>query len=517
MPMPQLEPPADGVSVRMYRQGHGDCLLLAFPRESGGPPVYMMVDCGYKPGSQIDVGARKVQLDEVVNDIAAATANRLDVVAVTHEHQDHVNGLKKFAGFAISEAWFAWTEDPDDPLAKEFRARHQDQLLGLIEARNQLQMLAGAEAEGRAAVSRLDQLLELEIGNDVLLPEMLPPAPVQVLGFGAAADPANSQNKQAMKVIKDAAGIHRFLSPHAPSFVLPGSKGVRIYVLGPPRDADLLKDEDPRGDAAFPGHMALGTSSLSFFAAATQGTEVESRGAPFALTYGVAKDTAFDESDPDSFFRSYYGSGPNDDHRADETPDGADWRRIDEEWLYSAESFALKLNTGVNNTSLVLAIELPVSKKVLLLAADAQYGNWMSWDDGSWTVAGRKITVRDLLGRTVLYKVGHHGSHNATLKGEASSDYPNLWWMATADGAAEEFTAMIPAHRDWALNTAGWDHPLPSIRSALMRKAQGRVLEIDKGAPDRPPDLPLPEWLRFTGRLQVSDLFIQYDIEDSSA
>ena len=40
MPQPELlTPPDNGVTVRMYRQGHGDCFLLAFPREGGGEPV----------------------------------------------------------------------------------------------------------------------------------------------------------------------------------------------------------------------------------------------------------------------------------------------------------------------------------------------------------------------------------------------------------------------------------------------------------------------------------------------
>ena len=55
---------------------------------------------------------------------------------------------------------------------------------------------------------------------------------------------------------------------------------------------------------------------------------------------------------------------------------------------------------------------------MLLFPADAQIGNWLSWQslppgtaaDDAW------ITADDLLARTVLYKVGHHGSHNATLK-----------------------------------------------------------------------------------------------------
>ena len=45
-----LSPPANGVAIRMYRQGHGDCFLLALPREgqATGRPVYVMIDCGLK-------------------------------------------------------------------------------------------------------------------------------------------------------------------------------------------------------------------------------------------------------------------------------------------------------------------------------------------------------------------------------------------------------------------------------------------------------------------------------------
>jgi uncharacterized protein YfiM (DUF2279 family) len=42
----------------------------------------------------------------------------------------------------------------------------------------------------------------------------------------------------------------------------------------------------------------------------------------------------------------------------------------------------------VDNTSLVLAIEL-ADGDVLLFAADAQVGNWLSWQDLTWSVDGR--------------------------------------------------------------------------------------------------------------------------------
>ncbi|MFN3132461.1 hypothetical protein [Roseibium sp.] len=525
----KMEPPENGVAIRMYRQGHGDCFLLAFPRNDGGDPVYVMIDCGYKPGSQITINGRKVTADDVVRDIKAVTKGKLDVLAVTHEHQDHVNALGKFEDFDISTAWFAWTENPKDKDANELRRRHNDQLLGLLGARNQLRGLAGNAAKG--AVARLDELLMLELGGE----EEMPKVPVQALsmGFGAGStsDPAKSQNKQAMEKIKKAARRIEYILPHDRIMEVPGVKGVRVFALGPPKKETLLKDEDPQGDASFPGHEIAAGSSLSFFAAATQSTASRS-GAPFAVEYGISKDEAFAADRPDiadsrenkakakalnEFFRNHYGDGPLVDE-GDTVASNAEWRRIDEEWLFAAESFALKLNRGINNTSLVLAFELIDSGKVLLFAADAQNGNWNSWDDGYWigdgknaTDDGAKITAKDLLGRTVLYKVGHHGSHNATLNGERSSKYPNLGWMGVGT-YAREFTAMIPAHRDWALEKAKWNHPLPAIKRALEDKASGRVLQMDTGLPPQPKDVSDSEWRAFEDRTKVTDLYIEYHV-----
>lgn len=71
------------------------------------------------------------------------------------------------------------------------------------------------------------------------------------------------------------------------------------------------------------------------------------------------------------------------------------------------------MDTLTNNSSLVLAFELVQSKKVLLFVGDAQIGNWKSWFRVEFEASA--VKARDLLSRTVLYKAGHHSSHNATL------------------------------------------------------------------------------------------------------
>jgi glyoxylase-like metal-dependent hydrolase (beta-lactamase superfamily II) len=131
----KLIPPVGGAIVRMYRIGHGDCFLLAF--NGASKPIYVLIDCGYKPGSPDYINTKP---DDVVADIRAVTGAHIDVAVITHEHQDHVNAItkKRFEGFTIGEVWFAWTESADDKLARRLRKKYSDRLRALVAASNRL-------------------------------------------------------------------------------------------------------------------------------------------------------------------------------------------------------------------------------------------------------------------------------------------------------------------------------------------------------------------------------------------
>jgi beta-lactamase superfamily II metal-dependent hydrolase len=507
--MPKLKPPKNGVTVRMYRQGHGDCFLLAMPREGGGNPVYVLIDCGYKPGSPAFIPGEARTIGDIVNDLGEATGFHLDLAIITHEHQDHLNGIWKanspyFEDFEIEEAWMAWTEDPDDELANELRKRHKDQLLSLVQARRKLALAVG---EDHLSVERVDSFLSLEFGGE---DEKVAVATL----LAAAEDPTKSVNKQGLKLIKDKASQNQgvsYLSPGGKPLVVPGT-GIRAFVLGPPRDEDLLVDEDPHAGEGFPEG---GSSGFTFRAAAA--SETGTRRAPFNSRFCLPMSAGLSASHPDPFFREHYGQGEEgkNDANQNEVPPNAPWRRIDSEWLYSAEELALKLNTGINNTSLVLAFELPESKKILFFAGDAQRGNWISWSDVEWDQVEEAISTRDLLARTVLYKVGHHGSHNATLKGKVDDEYANLSWMATGT-AAGEFAAMITAVNEWAMtkNNPPWRHPLPSIKKALSLKAHGRVFQTDVGEPEKPDGVSDASWNAFVANCTFEKLYFDYVVLD---
>jgi hypothetical protein len=81
------------------------------------------------------------------------------------------------------------------------------------------------------------------------------------------------------------------------------------------------------------------------------------------------------------------------------------------------------LDSAMNNTSLILLIDVPgVQPQRLLFPGDAQIENW----EYALKFAPDKDDNLDLLRKVDLYKVGHHGSRNATPR-----TLFNLW---TEDG-----------------------------------------------------------------------------------
>jgi hypothetical protein len=81
------------------------------------------------------------------------------------------------------------------------------------------------------------------------------------------------------------------------------------------------------------------------------------------------------------------------------------------------------------------------------------------------------VTGPDLLRRTIFYKVGHHGSHNATLKEKGLDLMGRLQ------------VAMIPVFRAMALQKHWGGMPLPELVAALQAKTNGAVLQADTDPP----------------------------------
>src|SRR5262249_40428232 len=110
--------------VRMYRQGLGDCFLLAGCGEDG-EPRYLLIDYGVH-ARQTDGPKR---LKQVLDHLVASTGSHIHTVVATHEHADHLSGfVQKGSPFVrdnltIGEVWLAWTEKRGDRQADALRKK----------------------------------------------------------------------------------------------------------------------------------------------------------------------------------------------------------------------------------------------------------------------------------------------------------------------------------------------------------------------------------------------------------
>jgi hypothetical protein len=434
------------VTVRTYRPGGiGDCFLLSFQDEGA---AHVLIDFGVLLATR----DKPSRLRAIADDIHRVTDGRLDVVVATHEHYDHLSGFEfahaAFEGFEVGEVWVAWTEDPSDELANSLRQGRDQAFAALTAARTAL---------GPRSLS-LGAVLDF---------------------FGAVAVGAPRGTTAQLEFVQKLTAQPRFLSPGQVRLV-PKTR-TKAFVLGPPRDRALLTRSNPSTVDSEVYGAAFALERAFYAGAGLTGDPVANY--PFSATHGVP----LEEASALPEFQSYFETR----HR---------WRSIGDDWLRAAEMLALKLDEDTNNTSLVLAFELS-DGRVLLFPADAQVGNWLSWqtvsfDDGP--------SSEDLLARTVLYKVGHHGSHNATLR----------------DGGLEAMTnrdlvALLPVDEEQAATQGrhGWRMPFGPLYTRLQEKTRHRIIRSDLGvASARPRGVEARTWQDFTARVTERDLSVDYEV-----
>lgn len=341
--------------IRMYNVGFGDCFLLTLPSKRT-----ILVDAGFHSQGKGAFTAKEL-VQQIIEDTSAVHDGtpRIDVIIATHRHADHVYAFNapEWEGVEVGEVWMPWLEDRKDKVAVKLWKRQTGFAFNL----------AGARQSFGLSEEELHKVNFILWNAGVDLPEM------QMEAAGGWS------NERALDTLHEGFASRdrekpRFLPARdcPESFETDVLPGVKVHVLGPMRDPELIEELDPETDDET--YRAMDLMRAEF---------VGQVAAPFEDAWQVAE--------AESGFML----------------DAADVERMNS-LARSADAVqaAERVDTMVNSTSLVLVLQ--IGKARLLLPGDAEWGTWKR-------ILANKASVRILKGAT-FFKVGHHGSHNATSK-----------------------------------------------------------------------------------------------------
>jgi beta-lactamase superfamily II metal-dependent hydrolase len=293
-----------------------------------------------------------------VNQMAQETGKELALIIVTHRHADHVTGFSKckdvFSQFKVERIWMSWYEDPKDAKALAIQAN-------IAAVASQVQQALAARADKDS-----DQYRNM-VGNIT----------------EAMSATGGQQNPAAFEVLRSFPGnppIDYYKAGDTPT--LPPSlvnAGLSAQILGPPTDRTMVASTNKANEQYLASGVATEMSPIT----------------PFAPAFRV---------EPDVYPSTLFELIP---------------RRLLEARITSVQPDMLAAkadmaNNMINNQSLVTL--LTFKGKTLLFAGDAQWGNWANFLFGNLTSTTLTKEASAMLSKLDFYKVGHHGSTNATPK-----------------------------------------------------------------------------------------------------
>lgn len=341
------------VKIRTYHVGFGDCFLLSFAY-ARGPERHVLIDYG---STGLPPKTPKTRMMDIANDIKKRTGGKLHAVVATHRHKDHISGFEtKKGGKGTGDVIRSLKPDV------VVQPWTEDPKLG-VNATGPLadgkKKIAGLASMQTVAAETLEQTRKTRFFDKGLRDQF------HFLGESNINNPGAVKNLMTMGKKNE--------------YVYAGKKtslgtllGVEIDVLGPPtvKQTATIKKQRARDPDEFWHFQARAMTAAS------------PTGGGSAL-----------------FPKHIRSHGP-------QFP-------VETRWLvYHARSIrgdnllqiVRMLDKAMNNTSVILLLR--VGKASLLFPGDAQIENWQyALDDAK---------NRKLLAAVDVYKVGHHGSLNAT-------------------------------------------------------------------------------------------------------
>jgi hypothetical protein len=347
------------LKIRTYHVGFGDCFLLSFAYAKGSER-HVLIDYG---STGLPPKTPKTRMMEIAEDIKERTGGKLHAVVATHRHKDHISGFEtkkngKGTGDVIRDlepdlVVQPWTEDP----------KIGSDATGPAAAAGGHKHIANLSSMQSVAAFTMLQTRSTRYFNKELRDQFY------FLGESNINNPGAVNNLMHMgkKAEYVFAGKKTSLET-----VLPG---VKVDVLGPPtvKQTATIKKQRARDPNEF---WQLQARAMNAAGGMQAGGKV-------------------------LFPKHVRTRGPK-------FPVEARWlihhaRNIRGDNLLQ---IVRMLDKAMNNTSVILLLR--VGKVSLLFPGDAQIENWQyALDDKD---------NRKLLAGVDVYKVGHHGSLNATPK-----------------------------------------------------------------------------------------------------
>jgi hypothetical protein len=388
----------------------------------------VLFDCG-----SIKLGGRP--LDKVVRQVIEDAkddkdgVSSIDVVVATHRHKDHVSGFDDpaWAEVQVKEVWMPWTENPADSEGSRIRDI-QSRLAAQLKARLEVRLAADSSPEEKNRLQYSQIMAANALTNEKAM---------RTLHHGFAGNPLRRFLPAEEKNSEIKLAVSWFNTPALP--------GVTVHVLGPSRSEEIIRDLDPPA-----GQSYLNLPKLQLF----EDKVVQDREdfSPFAHQWRMTVE---------EYKNAYPGLA--------QSLLDKDRKTFTDGFLVD-EAMAAALDQAVNGTSLMLVLQ--VGTATLLFPGDAQWGTWRQ--------ALENQVFRILMEETDFYKVGHHGSHNATPKEFVESVVGKDFWAMVSTCATSQWPEIpkMELLRDIKVKTAKIvrsDLPQEAPREAFTAPSEGVV------------------------------------------